>query len=400
MIYAAVLGYGTVGSGVVEAIHTNKEKLKKAAGDEIAVRYILDLRDFEGDPFENLVVHDFSVIENDPEVSIVVETMGGIHPAYEFTMAALKKGKSVCTSNKALVADCGYELMQTAKANNCSYFFEASCGGGIPVIRALTTSLAGEEILEITGILNGTTNYILTRMADEGSAFSEVLADAQALGYAEKDPTADVEGHDACRKIAILISLALGKRVDFKDIYTEGISRITPEDITTAKALGGRIRLLAGAKVTDHGLEAMVAPYMVGKDSPLYGVNDVFNAVFVRGNILGDSMFYGRGAGKLPTASAVVGDVLECAKTLGKHASFGWDDEKPEMTAKDGIVNRFLVRIPDAYAARAAEVFPGIVFADSGIFEQCAFITEEMTEKDFEQAFASLGPNASRIRVK
>ena len=186
MIYAAVLGYGTVGSGVVEAIHTNKEKLKKAAGDEIAVRYILDLRDFEGDPFENLVVHDFSVIENDPEVSIVVETMGGIHPAYEFTMAALKKGKSVCTSNKALVADCGYELMQTAKANNCSYFFEASCGGGIPVIRALTTSLAGEEILEITGILNGTTNYILTRMADEGSAFSEVLADAQALGYAEK----------------------------------------------------------------------------------------------------------------------------------------------------------------------------------------------------------------------
>ncbi len=399
MIYAAVLGYGTVGSGVVEALGTNREKIAAAVGDEIAVKYVLDLREFPGDPAEKLLVHDFSVIEEDDSVQIVVETMGGVHPAYEFSLAALKKGKSVCTSNKALVAEKGCELMAAARENGCSYLFEASCGGGIPVIRALNTSLAGEKITEIAGILNGTTNYILTRMEKEHLNYPEVLADAQALGYAEKDPTADVEGHDACRKLAILTSLACGKRVEYTRIPTEGISGITQEDFRLAAAAGCRIRLLADAVIAEEQVEAVVAPFAVPENSFFYGINDVFNAVSVTGNVLGEAVFVGRGAGKLATASAVVGDVLDCAKNIGKTIPSFWAEEEPAMAEKDSLVFRFLVSIPETEKSKAEAVFGATEFFDAGTEGRLAFLTGEMQEQAFDRAFAEL-ENARFLRAR
>jgi len=335
MIKAAVLGYGTVGSGVVEVLHKNKDLIAKRVGDEIEVKYILDLRDFPGDPFEDKVIHDFNIIVNDPEVSIVCETMGGTRPAYQFTKDCLLKGKSVCTSNKELVASYGPELLQTAKDNNCSYFFEASVGGGIPIIRPMLTSLAPESIEKIKGILNGTTNYILTKMAKEGADYAEVLKEAQEKGYAERNPEADVEGYDACRKIAILSSLMTGKNVDFNKIHTEGITKITTRDFEYAKAVNKSIKLLAVSERTDDGASILVAPFMIGADHPLNGVNDVFNAVYVTGNMVGDLMFYGHGAGKLATASAVVADVIECAKTLGSNVPVLWDAEELAIADND-----------------------------------------------------------------
>ena len=298
---AAVMGYGTIGSGVVEVLNINHDSIAKRAGEAIEVKYVLDLRDFPGDPIQDKIVHDYKVIAEDPEIGMVVETMGGVEPAYTFVRAMLEAGKHVTTSNKALVAEKGAELIALAKEKNVNFLFEASVGGGIPIIRPLNSCLTADVIEEITGILNGTTNYMLTKMSVEGSEFADVLKDAQDKGYAEKDPTADVEGFDACRKIAILTSLVCGQQVDFNDIHTEGITKISATDIKYAKAMGKAIKLLATSRKVGDSYCAMVSPCMLPQEHPLYPVNDVFNAIFVHGNVLGDAMFYGSGAGKLPT---------------------------------------------------------------------------------------------------
>ena len=398
MIKAAVLGYGTVGSGVVEVLHENKDLIAKRVGDEIEVKYILDLRDFPGDPFEDKVIHDFNIIVNDPEVSIVCETMGGTKPAYQFTKDCLLKGKSVCTSNKELVASYGPELLQTAKDNNCSYFFEASVGGGIPIIRPMLTSLAPESIEKIKGILNGTTNYILTKMAKEGADYAEVLKEAQDKGYAERNPEADVEGYDACRKIAILSSLMTGKNVDFGKIHTEGITKITTRDFEYAKSVNKSIKLLAVSERTDDGTSILVAPFMIGADHPLNGVNDVFNAVYVTGNMVGDLMFYGHGAGKLATASAVVADVIECAKTLGTNVPVLWDAEELVIANNDDCVRKFFVRADLSERGAVLNSFTNIteIRTDDQDF---GFITEAMSEKEFASRIKGLRKVLSVIRV-
>ena len=324
MISIAVLGYGTVGSGVVEVLEKNKDVINQRAGDEISVKYVLDLRDFPGDPIQEKIVHDIDVIINDPEVQIVVEVMGGVEPAYTFVKRCLEAGKSVATSNKALVAKHGATLLSIAREREINFLFEASVGGGIPIIRALNSSLTADRIEEITGILNGTTNYMLTKMFYEGAQYDEVLKEAQDNGFAERNPEADVEGYDACRKIAILSSLISGHQVDFEDIYTEGITQITKEDMMYAKEMKMTIKLLASSKRDGDHLHAIVAPALLGNEHPLYSVNGVFNAVFVNGNMLGDAMFYGSGAGKLPTASAVVADVVDEAKHLHRNIMTMW----------------------------------------------------------------------------
>ncbi len=338
MIQVAVMGYGTVGSGVVEVIEKNKEEINKKSGEDINIKYILDLRDFPGDPYADKVVHDVEMILNDPEIKIICETMGGLKPAYDFTKRALKSGISVCTSNKELVAAHGPELIRIAHENKCNYLFEASVGGGIPIIRPLNYSLTAEKIDGITGILNGTTNYILSKMEKEGADFEDVLKEAQEKGYAERNPEADVEGYDACRKIAILSSLMCGKNVKYEDIYTEGITKITATDFVYAHAMGKTIKLLAQSKEVDGCFYAMVAPFMISKSHPLYMVNDVFNAVCVHGNMLGDSMYYGRGAGKLPTASAVVSDVVDCARHIGKVIMCFWEAQDVALTGEPQIL--------------------------------------------------------------
>ena len=328
MIKIAVMGYGTIGSGVVEVLETNRDSIAKRVGEEVEVKYVLDLRDFPGDPIEKKIVHDYKDITADEEVKIVVETMGGVEPAFTFVKAMLEAGKSVTTSNKALVAEKGAELLAVAKEKNVNFMFEASVGGGIPIIRSINECLTADKIEEITGILNGTTNYMLTKMANEGLEFADVLKDAQDKGYAEKDPTADVEGFDACRKIAILTSLVAGKQVDFEKIHTEGITKISAVDFKYAKAMGRSIKLLATSRQADGTYSALVAPHLLSPEHPLYSVNDVFNAVFVHGNVLGDAMFYGSGAGKLPTASAVVADVVEMAKHLDQNIPVEWSKEE------------------------------------------------------------------------
>ena len=354
MVNIAVLGYGTVGSGVVEVIHTNHERINQRIGDELNVKYVLDLRDFPGDPIQEKLVHDFNVIVEDPDVQIVVEVMGGIEPAYTFVKRSLQAGKSVATSNKALVAKHGAELLSIARDKNINFLFEASVGGGIPIIRPLNSSLTADEIEEITGILNGTTNYMLSKMFYEGADYAEVLKEAQDKGYAERNPEADVEGYDACRKIAILSSLISGQQVDFEDIYTEGITNITKEDMMYAKEMGMTIKLLASSKRDNDHLHAIVAPALLHKEHPLYNVNDVFNAIFVHGNVLGDAMFYGSGAGKLPTASAVVADVVDEAKHLNRNIMTMWKNEKLELLPLDNTSKKFFVRIKgDAEAMKA-----------------------------------------------
>ena len=344
MIKVAVMGYGTVGSGVVEVLDINRNSIAKRAGAEIVVKYVLDLRDFPGDPIQEKIVHDYQTIANDPEVQIVVETMGGVEPAYMFVKAMLEAGKHVTTSNKALVAAKGAELIALAKEKNVNFMFEASVGGGIPIIRPLNSSLTADEIEEITGIVNGTTNYMMTKMSEEGLEFDDVLKDAQAKGYAEKDPTADIEGYDACRKIAILTSLVCGQQVDFEDIHTEGITKISATDIKYAKAMGRAIKLLASSKKVGEGYVAMVAPFLLPQTHPLYSVNGVFNAIFVHGNVLGDAMFYGSGAGKLPTASAVVSDVVDMAKHLDVNIAVEWSSKKLELVDYKNLENRYFVR--------------------------------------------------------
>ena len=354
MVQTAVLGYGTVGSGVVKVIDTNHDSILAKAGVDLQVKYILDLREFPGDPNAQKVVHDVEVILQDPEVRIVVETMGGVEPAFTFTKRALMAGKSVCTSNKELVATHGTELLALAREHQVSYLFEASCGGGIPIIRPLRTSLCADVIDEVAGILNGTTNYILTKMIDEGLEFDEVLKDAQQKGYAERNPEADVEGHDACRKIAILSSLAYGQRVDFRDVYTERITKITSAEIRYAKTMGKTIKLLALSRKEEDQVLAMVAPHLVSANDPLFAVNGVFNAIFVHGNMLGDAMFYGQGAGKEATASAVVGDVIEEAQTLGRTVQSEWSKEKLVLAELSDTKKRYFVRVKGAVSEATA----------------------------------------------
>jgi len=398
MIQVAVMGYGTVGSGVVEVIEKNKEEINKKSNEALNIKYILDLRDFPGDPYEDKIVHDVEVILNDPEVQIICETMGGLKPAYEFTKRALMSGKSVCTSNKELVATHGPELIQIAHEHTCNYLFEASVGGGIPIIRPLNYSLTAEKIDAISGILNGTTNYILTKMEREGAAFEEVLKEAQEKGYAERNPEADVEGYDACRKIAILSSLMCGKNVRYQDIYTEGITKITADDFKYAKVMDCTIKLLGLAKEENGGLYAMVSPFLISKSHPLSMVNDVFNAVCVHGNMLGDSMYYGRGAGKLPTASAVVSDVVDCARHIGKIITCFWDAEDVKLTNVDEVERAFFVRVEKAKEQEAKELFGDVKEITAGVDGEFAFVTGRMSEKEFNEKAEKVGV-ISRIRL-
>ena len=399
MIRIAVLGYGTVGSGVVKVIQTNAKIIAKRAGQEVEVKYVLDLRDFPDDPIQSKVVHDFNVILEDPEVDIVVETMGGTKPAYEFVKKSLLAGKSVCTSNKELVAAYGAELVHIAKSKTVNFLFEASVGGGIPIIRPLNQSLTADRIEQINGILNGTTNYILTKMAQEGSDFADVLKEAQELGYAEKDPTADVEGYDACRKIAILTSLAYGQQVVYEDIYTEGITKITAEDFKYAKALDAAIKIFGTSRKEGNKLYAMVAPQMIQADNPLYAVNDVFNAICVTGNMLGDVMFYGKGAGKEATASAVVSDVVDAVKHMNVNVMTIWEDEKQEVAPMDEMKNRFFVRIGASEKAKAEDLFEEVTPVDGGIADEFGFLTGTMTEKEFNETISQFDTFITRIRV-
>ena len=384
MISIAVLGYGTVGSGVVEVLEKNKDVINQRAGDEISVKYVLDLRDFPGDPIQEKIVHDIDVIINDPEVQIVVEVMGGVEPAYTFVKRCLEAGKSVATSNKALVAKHGATLLSIAREREINFLFEASVGGGIPIIRALNSSLTADRIEEITGILNGTTNYMLTKMFYEGAQYDEVLKEAQDNGFAERNPEADVEGYDACRKIAILSSLISGHQVDFEDIYTEGITQITKEDMMYAKEMKMTIKLLASSKRDGDHLHAIVAPALLGNEHPLYSVNGVFNAVFVNGNMLGDAMFYGSGAGKLPTASAVVADVVDEAKHLHRNIMTMWKNEKLELLPIEDTEKRFFVRISGDEKMRREETeaaFGAVTFVRAeGLENEFGIITEVMTE--------------------
>lgn len=400
MIKAAIMGYGTIGSGVMEVLEINRGSIAKRVGEGIEIKYVLDLRDFPGEPVQEKIVHDYKAIAEDTEVKIVVETMGGVEPAYTFVKAMLEAGKHVTTSNKALVAVKGAELIALAKEKNVNFMFEASVGGGIPIIRPLNSCLTADEIEEITGIVNGTTNYMMTKMTEEGSEFADVLKDAQAKGYAEKDPTADIEGYDACRKIAILTSLVCGQQVDFEDIHTEGITKITATDIRYAKAMGRAIKLLASSKKTGDGYVAMVAPYLLPKTHPLYSVNDVFNAIFVHGNVLGDAMFYGSGAGKLPTASAVVADIVEMAKHLDMNIPVEWSSKKLELVDYKKSVNRFFVRVTGEDKAAVENTFGSVTYVSAeGVTGELGFVTESMTEAEFEQKADALGTVVQTIRV-
>ena len=398
MTKIAVLGYGTVGSGVVQVLKTNASIITEKAGEEIEVKRVLDLRDFPGDPVQEIVTHEFTDIEQDDEISVVVETMGGTKPAYDFVKRSILAGKSVCTSNKALVADHGTELIRIAKEKGVHFFFEASVGGGIPILRPLNRCLVADELLSIDGILNGTTNFILTKMADEGSAYEDVLKEAQALGYAEADPTADVEGYDTCRKIAILTALAYGAQVDYEDITTIGISKITATDIAYAKKMGRVIRLLGSSRREDGRLYALVAPFMMGAENPLYSVNGVFNAIMVTGNMLGEVMFYGQGAGKEATASAVVTDIVEAVKNRDIAVEIRWDAEKQKVEPLDTMKNTFFIRLETSEKAKATEVFGDKTLIEGVADGEFALVTDTMTEKEFEEKIAGFTTCKSVIR--
>ncbi|MBE5950891.1 MAG: homoserine dehydrogenase [Lachnospiraceae bacterium] len=399
----AVLGYGTIGSGVVEAIETNRESIAKRAGKEIEVKYVLDLREFPGNPIEDILVHEFAPIAQDDEIECVVEAMGGVEPAYSYVKESLLRGKSVCTSNKELVAKHGAELLEIARQKKVNFLFEASVGGGIPIIRPLNQSLTADEIMEITGIVNGTTNYILTKMSREGATFENALKEAQELGYAERNPAADVEGYDAGRKLAILTSLAYGMQVDYEDIYMEGITKITDVDFKYAQAMGADIKLLATGKRTGDSFYAMVTPKLIRDDNPLYPVRGVFNSILVKGNLLGDVMFYGSGAGKLPTASAVVADVVDAAKHKGTNIMTIWSNKKLALSDRMDSESGFFVRVPEEEEETAKAVFAGLeevrIPASSGVVGEFAFMTPKMSEREFAEKAVRLTV-LNRIRAE
>ena len=406
MVYVAIMGHGVVGSGVAEVLRKNAESIARKAGEGIEVRRILDLREFPDLPYADRFTKDFEEIVNDPDIRIVVETMGGLNPAYEFVKRCLEAGKSVVTSNKELVAAKGDELLALARKNNLNFLFEASVGGGIPILRPIDQCLAANEVYEIAGILNGTTNFMLTRMIEDGMSFEDALALAQQLGYAERDPSADIEGHDACRKICILASLAFGKHVYPAEVYTEGITKITSEDVRTAAAADSVIKLIGRAVMQEDGrLYATVAPTVISKSSLLSDVNDVFNGIMVRGDAIGDVVFYGRGAGKLPTASAVVADVIDEVKHLKARKYLFWEGgyEGYVIPHEEGAV-QMLVRVEDTadaaekVAAAFGEVTP--VTGDGVPAGDIAFITPVMTEAALDAALLASGLTVkSRLRV-
>lgn len=394
MVKIAVLGYGTVGSGVAQVLFENKQSIASSVGQEVEIKYILDVRDFSASPYGGTFVKDFSVIEEDPEVSIVVETIGGASVALNFTQRALRAGKSVVTSNKELVACHGLELTRLAQEKGVCYLFEASVGGGIPIIRPLTTCLAANEVEEVCGILNGTTNYILTRMIQAGIPFEAALKEAQENGYAERDPSADILGYDACRKICILADLAFGNNVDPQFVPTEGITGISLADVDYADAAGKKIKLLGRAvRQADGGVCAYVAPHLVDDTHPLAGVEDVFNAILVRGNAVGDVMFYGRGAGKLPTASAVVADVMDLARSQGKRTVITWKEAASQgVCGTDALSSRFYVRVQGSADALRQHVSDIKLLARSGATPgEAAGITEHaMTEAQIQEKLSGM----------
>ena len=400
MVNVAVLGYGTIGAGVVEVLQTNADSIEKKAGERIVVKRILDLREFPGDPNADKVVHDYKVIEEDEDIQIVVECMGGLEPAYTFVKTALLQGRSVATSNKELVAKYGAELIGIAEEKKVNFLFEASVGGGIPIIRPLTQCLTADVIEEISGILNGTTNYMLTKMEEEGADFDAVLKEAQEKGYAELHPEADIEGFDACRKIAILTSLAYGKQVDFEDIHTEGITNITAEDFLYARAMKKCIKLLGKSWSDDGKLYALVCPMLIDQYHPLAGVKDVFNAIFVHGNMVDDTMFYGQGAGRRPTASAVAADVVDCVKHMGTHIKIIWEQEKLPLSDFGDFRRRYFVRMPKEVSPDAVEKAFGPVeqVQVEGVVET-AFVTGIMSEKEYHAAADQFDTILNMIRI-
>ena len=405
MVNIAILGFGTVGSGVAEVMAENAQSIAHNAAEEIGVKYILDVRDFPGSPFAGKMIRDFSLIESDPDVQVVVETIGGVGAAYEFTKRALLAGKSVVTSNKELVATRGHELLEIARQKNVNYLFEASVGGGIPIIRPITQCLTANELDEIYGILNGTTNYILTRMITDGAPFGEILKDAQRLGYAEADPTADVEGYDAARKICILADLCFGKSVAPEKISVEGISGVTLEDVEYARRLGYKIKLLGRAYRLPGGhITAYVAPHLISKTSLLSNVDGVMNGIVVHGNALGECMFYGAGAGKRPTASAVVADVIDAVKHRKARKYLGWDEAEPDylVDARD-VKTRWYVRtgsgltaIGRAFGDVRLISYPG-EYPGAGPGEY-AFVTEDLTGRELTAKCAGMEIR-SRFRI-
>lgn len=410
MAKVAVLGYGVVGSGTVEVFYKNKENLEKKAGEELDIKYILDLRDFPDSPFADKFVKDFNVILNDPEVSVVTEVIGGLKPAYDFVKSSLLAGKSVVTSNKELVAAKGAELLNIAKEKNVNFFFEASVGGGIPIIRPIHTCLEANEIREIAGILNGTTNFILTKMIRDGMNFDEALKIAQQLGYAERNPAADVEGIDACRKICILASLAFGRHVYPDSVYTEGITKITLEDVSYCDSCDSKIKLIGCAKREDNDeISVGVFPAIVKDESQLAGVSDVFNAILVRGDATGDVVFYGKGAGKLPTASAVVSDIVSAVKHSGTSRSLTWADSEQNFVRpfdKFECANYIRVTVKDKSAAEnviKSEFRNVKLLSRNNMPEnEIAFIADVMAEGDVNAACEKLSECADilgRIRV-
>jgi len=387
MVYVAVMGYGTIGSGVAEVLDQNRAEIAGGAGGEVALKYVLDLREFPDSPVADKVIHDFKILLEDPEVAVVVETMGGLNPAYPFAKACLEAGKHVVTSNKALVAAHGTELLKIARERGVNFLFEASVGGGIPIIRPLQRCLKGEKIEEITGILNGTTNYILTKMDKEGASFEGALKEAQDLGYAERNPEADVEGYDTCRKIAILTAMATGKEVDYEHIYTEGITKITDVDFRYAEKMGTSVKLFGSSRVSGEQVHAWVAPVMIGKDHPLYAVSDVFNGILVKGNMLGTSMFYGSGAGKLPTASAVVADIIEAVQNPDRNVPLGWTDEALTIADMETSAHRYFVRVAGRAADKAEKIqkaFGQVQTIELEGLDEFAVLTKKMTEETFK----------------
>ena len=403
MINIAVLGFGVVGSGTVEVLTENKALIDKQVTDTTCVKYILDLREFPDSPFGNLVVHDINIILNDPTVSVVAEMMGGSHPAYEFTKACLEAGKSVVTSNKEVVANFGTELLAIAKAHGVSYLFEASVGGGIPIIRPMNHDLSSNQITAVSGILNGTTNYILTKMETEGTDFAVALKDAQAKGYAEAIPTADVEGLDAARKIVILAAMAFGKRISPDRIHCEGITAITTDLVALARSMGCAIKLIGHCTMVDGRILAMVSPRLVPESNPIAGVNDVFNGILVKANMVGEVMFYGPGAGKLPTASAVVADMMDImGNTPANVKSPVWVDATDDEIADFGdyACRSLWVFDADASAVSKLEATFGALTNLTCENGRVAFIGEAMTEREAEAKAAAAGfALAARIRV-
>ena len=393
MINVAILGFGTVGSGVAEVLTTNAALIEERVGQPVRLKYIVDIRDFPDSPYQDCFVKDFSVIENDPEVDVVVETIGGARIALEFTTRAMKAGKSVVTSNKELVATHGYDLLRLARENGANYLFEASVGGGIPVLRPLSNCLAANEIQAVTGILNGTTNYILTRMIKAGLTFDQALKEAQANGYAEQDPTADVDGHDACRKICILAALSFGQHVYPEQVSTEGIRGVTLEDVAYAESKGYKLKLLGRCMRRPEGkVCAFTAPHLVAGENPLACVEDVFNAIAVRGNAVGDVMFYGPGAGKLPTASAVVADVIDLAKDLKTDRRNAWGPGSVDMmVSSDVLASRWYVRCEstvDKARQACGEIQP--LARPGAPAGEVAFLTGPMTEPQLRECLQGI----------